>query len=67
LDEVLQALELVDECPSHAAAALMAAERAVEHAGVFIMEKAKLAECMVRDVTAWRAQLDAPLGNRNLF
>ena len=65
--EVVQALERVDECPSHACAAVLAIERAVVHAGVFILEKMKLAECMVRDVMAWRAQLDAPLGNRDKF
>ena len=67
LRHVLESLEWVDQCPSYAAAALESIEKAVELADVEIKEKMKFAECRVRDLVAWRIQLCAPVGNREMY
>ena len=67
LRHVLESLEWVDQCPSYAAAALESIEKAVGLAGVDILEKMKFAECRVRDLVAWRVQLCAPMGNREMY
>jgi hypothetical protein len=67
LRHVMISLARADQCPSNCANALMCIEKAVGLAEVRILATMKFAECKVRDLMAWRAQLCAPVASRCMF
>ena len=67
LRSVHMSLGRADEHVFHAAAALLRIEEAVGLAEVEILATMKFAECRVRDLVAWRAQLCAPVTDNAMY
>ena len=67
LRHVLIALDSVDEWQCYAAVALLVIEHAVLISEVSMLALMKSAECKVRDLLAWRAQICVPLRDREMY